>query len=108
MDDWVINYNNHVSQDAWMMPFWWPRLMADPQFKALVKTRWQELRSGALSLTSLNALVDESAAYLVDNGAIARNETVWSIGSDYNQSIENLKNYFSERTSWMDSEIGGF
>ena len=108
LDDWVINYNNHVSGDAWMMPFWWPRLMEDPQFRALVKTRWQELRSGALSLSNLNSLVEESANFLIDNGAISRNETIWSVGSDYEQSIESLKSYFSERTSWMDSEIDGF
>ena len=82
--------------------------MEDPQFRALVKTRWQELRSGALSLSNLNSLVDESADYLIDNGAISRNETIWSVGSDYEQSIESLKSYFSERTSWMDSEIDGF
>ncbi|WP_421877514.1 CotH kinase family protein [Marinoscillum sp.] len=108
LDDWVINYNNYVSGDAWMMPFWWPRLMEDPQFRAQVKARWQSLRGNVLSTNNLHLLVDQTSDYLIDNGAIKRNETVWSIGMDYNQSIQDLKNYLSERTSWMDGEISGF
>lgn len=108
LDDWVINYNNYVSGDAWMMPFWWPRLLEDPQFRAQVKARWQNLRGNVLSTNNLHLLVDQTSDYLIDNGAIKRNETVWSIGLDYNQSIQDLKNYLSERTSWMDGEISGF
>lgn len=25
-NDWVANYNNYVSEDPWMVPFWWSKL----------------------------------------------------------------------------------
>ncbi|MEQ8469883.1 MAG: CotH kinase family protein [Marinoscillum sp.] len=107
--DWVINYNQHVESDAWMVPFWWPRLMEDLYFRDAVKVRWQSLSGSTLSIQNLHSIVDETANLLIDNGAIERNKKVWSVGGEsYDQSIVNLKNYLSERISWMDSEISGF
>ena len=107
MDDWVINYNNFVSQDAWMMPFWWPRLMEDPQFTELLKDRWSELRSNAVSLGELNWMVDMAAERLRDNEAAKRNYYKWDqqIGIDWESSIQELKSYLEERVLWMDGEI---
>ena len=110
MNDWVINYNQHVSNDAWMMPFWWPRLMEDPQFRAEVKQRWQSLRSGALSSISLNALVNTTADYLRANGAVQRNYQKWDqgIGVNYDQSVADLRQFLQQRAAWMDATIGAF
>ncbi len=107
MDDWVINYNNFVSQDAWMMPFWWPRLMEDPQFTELLKDRWSELRSNAVSLGELNWMVDMAAERLRNNEATKRNYYKWDqqIGIDWESSIQELKSYLEERVLWMDGEI---
>ena len=109
-DDWVINYNNFVSRDAWMMPFWWPRLMEDPIFRSALKVRWAELRSGALSTSEILSIVDQTADYLKKNNAVNRNYTIWDSGLsvDYNASIESLKSYLEERTQWMDGEISLF
>jgi hypothetical protein len=109
-NDWVINYNNHVQEDAWMMPFWWPRLMDDSMFRSAVKSRWQSLRSGLMSTSNLHFIVDEGAAFLKQNGAVERNYTRWDIGTpiDYDASISSLKDYLTERTNWMDSEIATF
>ncbi|MEM6316101.1 MAG: CotH kinase family protein [Bacteroidota bacterium] len=106
-DDWVINYNNYVNQDAWMMPFWWLRLLSDPQFKAAVRTRWTALRTSELQTSNLLSLVDDTANNLIDNGAIERNATIWG-NEDYTSSVNNLKNYLENRAAWMDSEIGSF
>lgn len=107
MDDWVINYNNYVSEDAWMMPFWWPRLMEDPKFRNLLKTRWSDLRSSELSLAEMQSLVDMAAASLRNNGAAERNYIKWDrdIGIDWESSIESLKSYLEERVIWMDGMI---
>jgi spore coat protein CotH len=109
-DDWVINYNNYVSSDAWMMPFWWPRLMEDPIFRQALKERWNELRAGALSTTKLLELADQTATYLKANGAITRNYQKWDIGTpvDYDGAVNSLKNFLQTRTQWMDAEIGSF
>ena len=107
MDDWVINYNDHVQQDAWMMPFWWPRLMEDPLFRNALKTRWSGLRLSTLSNAELLYLVDQTSAYLENNGAVDRNYNKWDqgIGVDYSSSVENLKSYLEARAQWMDEVI---
>ena len=109
-DDWVIHYNQFVSQDAWMMPFWWPRLMEDPIFRDALKSRWIELRSTVLNTSELLSDVDQAANYLMNNGAVTRNYNIWDagLGVDYQASIESLKSYLENRVQWMDDEILSF
>jgi hypothetical protein len=109
-DGWVINYNNYVERDPWMVHFWWPRLMEDSIFRQAVKDRWNALRSGAMSTSSMHAIIDDAVSLLQRNGAVERNYIKWDIGVpiDYMASIESLKNYLSQRTAWMDSEIAKF
>ena len=108
--DWVINYNDYVRNDPWMVPFWWDRLMADPQFKKAVRERWTGLRGGELSPALLNSMVDELVNPLRPNGAVQRNYSKWDqgIGVNYEQSVQSLKAFLSERASWMDGQIGGW
>lgn len=107
-DGWVFEYNTYVDRDAWMVHFWWPRLMEDPQFRSVVKSRWNALRGNVMSNASLLASVDENVNYLDSNGAIERNYNKWNIGIDYSSSIANLKEYLQFRADWMDSEIQNF
>jgi len=109
-DGWVIDYNTYVESDPWMMPFWWPRLMEDPQFRAQVKTRWMELRGGVLSNSAMHAFIDETANYLIDNGGIERNYDKWDRGLnvDYQGSVNSLKTFMQDRANWMDSQINAF
>lgn len=110
LDGWVYNYNLYVPQDPWMVPFWWPRLMSDPQFKAVVKAKWEELRAGSLSTSVLLRSIDESAGFLIENGAIERNYDKWRLdeGVDYLAAINALKEYVETRSSWMDGVISSF
>jgi hypothetical protein len=110
VNGWVMDYNKFVGQDAWMVPFWWPRLMEDPQFRAAVKARWQSLRGNEMSTSKLQALVDANVSYLKSNGAVERNYTKWNVDPslNYDASVQALKTYLQERTAWMDGEIGKF
>ena len=92
------------------MPFWWPRLLEDPVFRSAVKTRWTELRSGALSTSSILTHVDNTADMLKANDAINRNYTRWNAGFvvDYDARVQDLKDFLEFRTNWMDGEIAGF
>ena len=109
LNGWVINYNQYVAEDAWMMPFWWPRLLEDPIFRTAVNNRWNQLRANVLSDAGLINLVTATSNYLIDNGAIARNYAIWDIGGvDYQASIEQLKSYLMDRAAWMDGEINAF
>ena len=109
-DDWVINYNKYVNQDPWMMPFWWPRLMQDPQFRTALKNRWNELRLNQLSENALLTMVDETAHYLKENGAIERNFKRWNLtpAVDYDEAIESFKGFLIARSQWMDETISAF
>jgi hypothetical protein len=93
-----------------MIPFWWDRLLLDPQFKKAVKERWTGLRRGELSPAQLNSMVDELVNPLRTNGAVQRNYGKWDqgIGVNYEQSVQSLKAFLSERASWMDGQIGGW
>lgn len=108
-NDWIANYNNHVSQDAWMVPFWWQKLLTDPVFKTALKERWASLRAGAFSNTSILGRVDQTAEYLKDNGAVTRNYGRWSgISFDYDNEVNTLRSYLEDRLQWMDNTISGF
>ena len=108
-DDWIINYNKYVQQDAWMVPFWWKRLMEDPKFRAELKSRWIALRSDVLSTSNVLSLPTNTAAFLNTNSAITRNYTKWNgINFDYNNSVNEMKTYLSNRLQWMDSQILAF
>ncbi|MEY4084724.1 MAG: hypothetical protein RL074_511 [Bacteroidota bacterium] len=109
VNDWIINYNTYVTNDAWMVPFWWKRLMEDPQFRSELKTRWVELRANVLSTPKVIELTSNTANYLTVNNAILRNYTKWTgINFDYNSSVNELKTYLTNRLSWMDSKILAF
>ncbi|MFT5642253.1 MAG: hypothetical protein ACI9A7_002362 [Cyclobacteriaceae bacterium] len=108
LDGWVMNYNQYVDSDAWLIPFWWPRLLEDPIFQDALKSRWNDLRANTLSTASLHSMVDATAGYLIENGAIDRNYTKWRIGVDYNASISDMKSFLEQRTQWIDGEIAGF
>ncbi len=107
-NDWVINYNNYVGEDPWMVPFWWSKLLEDETFKQELKERWVFFRKGPLSESNIQGIVDSSVNQLIQNGAIERNYEKWDqgIGVNYEESISNLKSFLTDRISWMDSEIG--
>tara|TARA_B100000767_G_C19775917_1_gene542595 strand:- start:4192 stop:5643 length:1452 start_codon:yes stop_codon:yes gene_type:complete len=107
--DWIANYNNHVTDDTWMVPFWWPRLLKDPQFQAALQARWIELRSNILSNTSVLGLVSETSEFLITNGGIDRNYKKWTgVDVNYNNAVSELESYLEARLSWMDLTIGSF
>ncbi len=107
--EWMINFNKYQPKDPWLVPFWWVRLLEDPQFKAKLKTRWTELRANALSNTNILGLVDKTSNHLMSNRAIERNYTKWSgISVNYTTEVNTLKQYFEDRLNWMDTTIGSF
>ena len=108
-DDWIMNYNNYHPGDAWMVPFWWKRLMEDPKFKTELKARWIALRAEVLSTPNVLSLTTNTAAFLNANNAISRNYSKWNgINFDYNNGVNDMKTYLSNRLQWMDSQILAF
>ena len=109
VDDWIANYNSYVPNDAWLVPFWWKKLLQDPIFKTSVKSRWKELRANVLLTGSVLDLIEETSQYLIQNGAIERNYNRWNgIPVDYPKATNDIKSYLSERLLWMDGKIDQF
>ena len=104
--DWIANYNDYISEDAWMIPFWWDILLEDEAFKTLLKSRWQALRSGPLQISAIESRIDADVKILKDSGAIERNFERWTgIEVDYDVEISALKDYLNRRINWMDQKI---
>lgn len=109
--DWIANYNDYVATDAWMVPFWWQKLLQDPFFKAAVKERWTAHRSGGLSNEVVLGLVEDTKNRLVSTGAISRNYDKWRATNstvNYDGEVSFLKSYLEQRLAWMDQEIGSW
>ena len=98
-------------------PFWWETLLSHAPFNDLTKCRWNELRSGSFHQDAIFAFIDEQAAYL--EPAVQRNFQKWNIlgnyvwpnpsplANTYQQEINLLKNWISQRLQWMDSGLKG-
>lgn len=93
---WQYNGDNSVNEAYFPIPFWWNKLMTNACFKSVVRTRWEELRTGVLSSTNIESIINDAATLLttdVDGAGISpyqrnRNKWSWSTinscgGSDY-------------------------
>jgi len=106
INDWIINYNDYVPTDPWLIPFWWDRFLADPQFVAVLKEQWSSFRADALTNGNVTGLVQTTADYLIQTGAVDRNYERWrGINVAYESEIDELISFLEGRLSWMDSEI---
>ncbi|MEL6657859.1 MAG: CotH kinase family protein [Bacteroidota bacterium] len=104
--DWIVNYNDYVPRDPWLVPFWWDRILEDPIYIDLLKQRWSELRTNTLATSTVENLVRETSAYLIDNKAIERNYERWSgIDVAYEAEVEAMIDYLRNRLNWMDDKI---
>ena len=114
---WAADFNNVCGGDYWLVPFWWQRLREDPNFRAQIRTRWQQLRSSTFSNTAITGMID-SLRTVVNEGQ-ARNFQRWPImgqwiwpnnfvGQNYGSEVNYLKTWINGRLIWMDGEIFSF
>jgi len=105
-----------IGEDYWQVPFWWKKLMADPEFTDPMRCRWEELRESVLSEDHILGVVDSLISYL--GSAADRNferwpilsEYVWPnyyIGQTYQNEINWMKNWISSRLERVDFELPG-
>lgn len=106
-----------VQPVEWSIIFWWKRLMEDPFFVELVRTRWQYLRQDAFSDAAVSNLID-SLTMLIDE-AKDRNYARWPIlgtyvwpnhdwqGNDYADEVDFFSSWLFDRLHWMDGAFAG-
>jgi subtilisin-like proprotein convertase family protein len=100
------------------VPTWWMKLMQDTGFQNKLTCRWFTLRQNVLSLTNMNAWVDNNANILTESQQ--RNFKFWPVlgayifpnpqsqaGANYNSELGDLKNWLAGRVAWMDANMPG-
>jgi hypothetical protein len=113
---WAYKFNERCSNDTWLIPFWWDRLLSDPVFVSQLQNRWDELRSGAFSNQYIINKIDNYTETLNAAGAIDANfekwpvltEYVWPnnyVGNTYSSEVTYLKTWINDRLAWLDTSI---
>ena len=115
-EGWIYNFNNICPGDVWQVPFWWTNLMQNEVFKSALKIRWEALRSSKLSNSEIFGKINSYKDYLESNKVINQNFYIWPVlgqyvwpnyfvGSSHQEEIDFMKNWITDRLSWMDNQI---
>ena len=115
-EGWIHNFNNICPGDVWQVPFWWTNLMQNEVFKSALKIRWEALRSSKLSNSEIFGKINSYKDYLESNKVINQNFYIWPVlgqyvwpnyfvGSSHQEEIDFMKNWITDRLSWMDNQI---
>ena len=113
---WASDFNLVCSGDNFQIPFWWEKMLSDPEFLNRLNCRWDELRQGPLHSDSINEVID-SLSLLLQEPAI-RNFTKWNVlntwvwpnnfvGGSYISEIGYIKNWINDRLLWIDYNLPG-
>lgn len=98
-----------------LSPFWTSKLMNDPVFLNAFKKRWNEVKNNIFNYDSISNYIDSQVNFL--QKARERNFEKWPvigqyvwpnyyIGNNYEDEINYLKNFISNRINWIDSALG--
>lgn len=112
---WMYEFNER-NGDPEQVPFYWYRLMSDPEYVHDLKLRWQAYREGNHSDSRLFATIDSLANVVREGGALVRNQQAWQIigrsvwpnpyvGQSYDDELNYLKNWIRNRLSFMDKQL---
>jgi hypothetical protein len=113
-EGFVFEFNKLCSEDFWLIPFWWEKLLTDPAFRTKVSTRWIALRQGVFQTATLLAEIDQYAALLA--APQQRNFTRWPVLGQYvwpnyhisqthQEEIAWLKQWVTDRLTWLDANL---
>jgi len=106
-----------VHSYEWSIMYWWKRMMEDPYFRDLAKTRWTALRQGALTDNRIHAVID--SILILTSDAKDRNYQRWPIlgqyvwpnydwqYNTYADEVEYFEDFLFTRLDWMDANMTG-
>jgi len=106
-----FEYQNDLSSDYWQNPFWWKKLMLDPNFVQKLKRRWSSIRKNEFSDSRIKFVTDSLTSLLSE--AQVRNYQRWPImgtyvwpnyyvGTTYASEVTWMKNWMTQRLAWLD------
>ena len=113
-------YNDNVSSQGWLLyrPAWVLAMAQSEGFQEDMEARWLDLRQGELSDQAVLARVDAQVTVLQDH--VEDNFAIWPwdeidfLGGylppveDYDQELENIRQWIPERLRWMDQNVGRY
>ena len=119
-DEWMLQTLLYIGGGDWQAPFWWEKLLNDPQFNHRIKQRWFSLRGNVLNLDRIQRFIDNVADTLAE--AQERNFILWPPPGkkgpgfwpmpkvfysfqSYQDEIDYLKSWIADRISWMDENV---
>ena len=113
---WAYMLNQACPNSSLPVPFWWYRFLQDPLYTAELRCRWDSLRQTVLATPYILAYLDSMALALDD--AQVRNYQRWPIlgiyvwpnyfiGNTYQEEIDYLKTWLTNRLTWMDNNLPG-
>ncbi len=106
-----------VEPHDYSIMFWWKRMMEDPYFRDMAKTRWEWLRQNQLSDAGIHALIDSVLLHI--DAAKDRNYQRWPIlgqyvwpnydwyGNTYQDEVDYFEDFLFNRLGWMDYNLPG-
>lgn len=114
---WASDFNFICPGDNFQIPFWWQKMLSDPEFLNRLNCRWNELRQGPFNTDSINDLIDSVSLFLQEPAT--RNFSKWNIlnnwvwpnnfvGGSYLTEIGFIKNWINDRFLWIDNNLPGF
>ena len=109
--NWLLEYNPEGGDQ---MSFWWELIWQDDYFQNKISERYTELRSTVFSENHIYGMIDSLVIEL--GSSVDRNFSKWPILGTYiwpnyyvfdtfDQEINYLKSWISDRLNWMDSQI---
>jgi hypothetical protein len=110
-NSYFTNYNC-----ANKVPFWWMRLMEDPNYVVQLKERWAQYRHEAYDDSHIEAVIDSLVNLLQIGDALQRNFTAWPLWdkniapnyktvNTYDKEIAQMKSWIADRLQWMDEQL---
>ena len=115
---WIYQNGKIDYTDPTKAPFWWSRMMEDPEYVKALKNRWAEYRHNTYRDEHITAVIDSLVNMLDAKGARERNCNAWKIWDEniwpvpnwrtvntWEKEISNLKSWISKRIEWMDKQL---
>ena len=97
-------------------PFWFDRLLEDPNYSNLTRCVWEDYRANEWSNESIHSLIDSLETLLGD--ASVRDHVRWPrlgqyiwpnafVGDTYEEEIGFMRDWIDGRLDWLDENIAG-
>ncbi|MBL1281505.1 MAG: CotH kinase family protein [Fluviicola sp.] len=113
---WEIDFYQYCGGGGLQNPFWWEKLVQDPFYTNQLNCHYREMRLGKWHTDSLMARIDTLALFL--NESQQRNFQRWPIlgtyiwpnnfiGNTYAEEIAYLKQWITNRLTWLDANMFG-